>query len=146
MDPSQSQVPETQWEGRRMECSGPQRGCCCGLGSLTYSLSVKRSVGPCSDLSMARSPDTLRPRVSGLANSLEVGSEQSHSLLQNDSLHSGLCPNVTSSKRPSMILYLLTEHPSSPTVPTPCFNSSLTTTSHVLVCRFLFSFSRTHIP
>ena len=109
-------------------------------------LSVKRSVGPCSDLSMARSPDTLKPRVTGFANSLEVGSEQSHSLLQNDSLHSGLCPNVTSSKRPSMILYLLTEHPSSPAVPTPCFNSSLTTTSHVLICRFLFSFSRTHIP
>ena len=45
-------------------------------------LSVKRSVGPCSDLSMARSPDTLKPRVTGFANSLEVGSEQSHSLLQ----------------------------------------------------------------
>lgn len=50
-----------------------KRGCCCGSGSLTYSLSVKRSVGPLvQTLSMARSPDTLRPRVSGLANSLEV--------------------------------------------------------------------------
>ena len=43
------------------------------------TLSVKGLAGSCSDPAPCSGPDTLKPRVAGFENHLEVGSEQTHS-------------------------------------------------------------------